>query len=422
LNLISIPPFRRNLPHLLRLLFCSLNLLVVGCQVPSDSIESISNKTEVTCPAPQTAKLNQQDWEEFAAGWDSIFSSKLDSTHCPGAAVVIVQDSQVVFQRGYGFRSTNEATPIDIHTRFRIGSLSKGFAGMVASMVAAQGKLRFDEKVKDILPEFKLSDSAQTERIQVWHLLSHCTGLPRHTFTARFEGNEDRKKILCDLQDVPVIGAEGTVFAYQNFSFSLIEEILELRTGKTYAELVEMLIFRKAGMTDATIREAEWFASENMALPHHNDQQGNYHPMPLNAKYFKSPSAGGIAASIDDMGKWLKVLLGSRQDVVSNAILDSTFLPRVETQSRAFANRWDGATASYYGAGWRIIDLCDEKIVCHGGNVNHYRSELAFDRKSGIGVCFLFNAIAPGQAEAPPDFFRYYRAFMAAHSVKQANS
>ncbi|MBK9450260.1 MAG: beta-lactamase family protein [Bacteroidetes bacterium] len=424
--MLNSTPFahpQRNLPHLLRIFVGFLLTLLFGCQDKTAPVtQPFAHQAESPQDLPKVAKLTAENFEEFVAEWDSIFSKKLDSTKCPGAAMVIVQDSQVIFQKGYGLRSTRDTAKVDIHTRFRIGSLSKGFAGVIASLVAAQGKLRFDERVKDILSDFVLCDSAQTERIRVWHLLSHSTGLPRHTFTGKVEGNEDRRAILCDLETVPVIGAEGTVFAYQNFSFSLMEDILQIRTGKPYPDLVESYIFRKTGMIDATIRESEWFAAANKALPHSNDRQGNFHPMPLNSKYFSAPSAGGVAASISDMGKWLKVLLGQRPDVANNSVLDSTFFPRVETQSRAFANRWEGALASYYGAGWRIIDLGDQKIVCHGGNVNNYRSEMAFDREAGIGVCFLFNAICPGQAEGPPDFFKFYRSFMAAHAKLEANS
>jgi beta-lactamase class C len=408
------------LPRRNNLLFAFIPLLGLwlsfgaGCQELAQTVGTSDSVVEVASP-PSVRKLPPELWEEFAAEWDSLFAAKLDTMQCPGTAVVIVQDSQVIFQRGYGLRSMHDTAKVDVHTRFRIGSLSKGFAGVVASLVAAQGKLQFDERVIDILPEFRLNDSAQTERIRVWHLLSHCTGLPRHTFTARFEGDEDRRAILCDLENVPVIGAEGTVFAYQNFSFSLIEEILQLRTGSTYADLVESLIFEKTGMEDASIRKDSWLAATNKALPHSNDRAGNYHPMPLNSKYFKSPSAGGITASIADMGKWLTVLLGHRPDVAPQTMLDATFFRRVETQSRAFANRWEGSLATYYGAGWRIIDLGDQEIICHGGNVNLYRSEIAFDRKAGIGICFLFNAMRGGQSAAPHDFFQFYNAFMAAH-------
>ncbi|HEX2898804.1 MAG TPA: serine hydrolase domain-containing protein [Bacteroidia bacterium] len=393
-------------------------LSLAGCQEAAAPV-AVSQITLGDTPPPASLpKLPREHWEAFAAGWDSIFTAQLDSTHCPGAAVVIVQDSEVIFQRGYGLRSTHDTATVNAHTLFRIGSLSKGFAGVMASLVASQGKFDFDERVKDILPDFRLSDSAQTERIKVWHLLSHCTGLPRHTFTSRFEWNEDRRAILCDLETVPVIGAEGTVFAYQNFSFSLIEDILQTRTGSTYTDLVEAWILEKAGMNDATVRESEWLIAPNKAFPHSNDRKGNFHPVPLNSKYFLAPSAGGIAASISDMGKWLTVLLGHRPDVASQAVLDSAFRARVETQSRAFAHRWEGALASYYGAGWRIIDLGGQQVICHGGNVNNYRSEMAFDRESGIGVCFLFNAICPRQATAPPDFFRYYQTYMAALQVQ----
>jgi beta-lactamase class C len=382
-------------------------------KVPVATVE-----TRLESAPPPAPRLPKAHWERFAAACDSMFRAQLDSSHCPGAAMVIVQDSNIIFQQGYGLRSTSGGLPVDEHTLFRLGSISKGFAGVLAGIMVEQGVIKLHERVVDILPEFVLSDSAQTQRIRLWHLLSHSSGLPRHTYTSKVEGNEDRFAILASLTTVPLAGCEGGLFAYQNFAFSLIEEIIARRTCHSYADLVEANLLAAAGMKDATIRANEWLAAENKALPHSNDRNGNFHPVPINDKYFCAPSAGGIAASITDMGAWLKVLLGHRPEVASVAALDTAFFPRLETHSRAFDDRWECALGSYYGLGWRVIDLGDHFIICHGGTVNHYRSEIAFDRKAGIGVCFLYNATTSNQSSAPPDFFALYNAYMDALAIE----
>lgn len=397
---------RRSIISIFILIAC---LALPACQrssaeAPAQGLQAL--------PEP-TGRPARPDLRPFIPVYDSLLQSRLDSSRCPGAAVVVVQDSEVVFLKAYGLKSTADtASHVDAHTLFRLGSLSKGFAGVIAAMLVQQGLLRLDERVVDILPRFALSDSAQTRRIRVWHLLAHCTGLPRHTYTSRVEGAEHRDSILAALRTVPLAGREGELFAYQNFSFSLVEDIVRQRTGKPYARVLEDYLLRPAGMADATLRADAWGASRNRALPHYNDPQGRYFPKPLNQKYFNTPSAGGLCASISDMGQWLRVLLGQRPDIVPAAVLDTAFFPRVETQSRAFAHRWEGSLGSHYGLGWRIIDFGDRQVVCHGGTVNQYRSEIALDREAGIGVCFLYNATAAHQTTAPVDFFQLYWSFL----------
>ncbi|MFN8396380.1 MAG: serine hydrolase domain-containing protein [Bacteroidia bacterium] len=378
-----------------------LALTIVGCN--STSIESQNGpvcNADTVQPRPDVSQL--------VLDFDSIMRVRLDSSRCPGAAVVIVQDSKIVFLKTYGVKSTADQSPLDAHTRFRIASMSKGFAGVVAAMLVAQGKLSLNERVIDILPDFQLSDSAQTARIRVWHLLSHCTGLPRHTYTGKVEYNEPRDSILAALRTVPLEGKEGEIFAYQNFSFSLIEDIVKIRTGKSYAQLLKEYIFLPAGMADAILTEDEWRTQPNKAIPHSTDRTGAYFPQDLNDKYFNTPSAGGVVASISDMAQWLKLLLGQMPAIAPKQVLDTAFLPRVETQSRAFAHRWENSLGSQYALGWRIIDMCDHHIICHGGTVNHYRSEIALDRNAGIGICFLWNAHCQYQATLGPEFFSLY--------------
>lgn len=379
------------------LLSASILGLILGCQ----PVATESSEPPATCQSAPALP----DITPIVADFDSILRVRLDSSRCPGAAVVIVQDSQVVFLKTYGVKSTADPSPLDAHTRFRIASMSKGFAGIIAARLVAEGKLSLHERVIDILPDFHLSDSAQTERIRVWHLLSHCTGLPRHTYTGKVEYNEPHDSILAALRTVPLAGKEGELFAYQNFSFSLIEDIVRIRTGKPYAQLLQEYIFTPAHMDDALLTEQAWRAAPNKAIPHSTDRTGAYFPQELNHKYFNTPSAGGVVASITDMAQWLKLLLGHMPAIAPPQVLDTAFLPRVETQSRAFAHRWEGSQASHYGLGWRIIDMCDHHIICHGGTVNHYRSEIALDRNAGIGICFLWNAHCQYQATLGPEFF-----------------
>ena len=72
-----------------------------------------------------------------------------------------------------------------------------------------QGLLTFDAPVYKIVPNFRLSDADQTERIQVQHLLSHTTGLPRHAYTNLVEDGLSLERIIPKFEDVALISTEG---------------------------------------------------------------------------------------------------------------------------------------------------------------------------------------------------------------------
>ena len=60
--------------------------------------------------------------------------------------------------------------------------------------------------------------------------------------------------------------------------------------------------------------------------------------------------------------------------------------------------------------GWRVLDNEGQKIVYHGGYVNGYRSEIAFDPDNGTGICVLINANSSYPLQVIPGLFEYFRS------------
>ena len=76
----------------------------------------------------------------------------------PGYALAVVKDGEVVLAKGYGEKMRGKKNPVDANTVFQIGSVSKSFTAALMSMMVDEGKVRWEDKVKDILPEFELFD------------------------------------------------------------------------------------------------------------------------------------------------------------------------------------------------------------------------------------------------------------------------
>jgi len=72
----------------------------------------------------------------------------------PGAAVLVLKDGKPVFQHGYGVTDLRSHSKIDEHTNFRLASVTKQFTAMAIMLLVHDGKLRYDESLTEIFPEF----------------------------------------------------------------------------------------------------------------------------------------------------------------------------------------------------------------------------------------------------------------------------
>lgn len=353
--------------------------------------------------------ISADDWE-FIQEFEEDFQTKLKVSGCPGAAVAIVKNDQIIFLKGYGYRKAGRKDTVNTETLFRIGSLSKGFAGLLTAQLVEDGQLNWDEKIRNYLPEFDLKDHDQANRINLQHLMSHSTGIQRHAYTDLTERGLNFKRIIPHFSNLPVYGREGKYYAYQNTAFSFIEEIMLRNTGMEYSELLKNKIFIPAQMELASTTFQEIKKSDNVAYPHVVNRWNHSVSTRLNKKYYNAVSAGGINASIRDMANWLRVLLGNRPDIISHKSLDFIFSPLVKNPDRRSFYGWGGVEENYYGIGWRVVNWPDRSIIYHGGSVNGYRSEIAFDRKLNIGICVLFSSNSRHANRVIPDFFNnYYR-------------
>ncbi len=349
--------------------------------------------------------------EAFIDDYVGFFESELHRIQLPGAALAIVLDSSVVFLQGFGVKSIHSKDSVDVHTVFRIGSLSKGFAGVLTGLLVQDSVLSLTDPVEQYLPYFQLRSPDQTRRVQVRHLLSHSTGLPYHTYTNLVEAGQDLPTIAGRFKEVKLVGKEGEVFSYQNAAFSLIEEIVREKTGKSYTRVLDERLFKPAGMNDASASYEQMEKEPNKAFPH-DGQDSAWMRTEVSTKFYNAVAAGGVNASISDMSQWLLLLLGNRPDLIRPSTLDTVFAPRIKTNNeRRFFSDWLGDKEAFYGLGWRILQTPTDTIIYHGGYVNSYKGEVAINRKDKIGVCVLMNGAGSLAGTLIPGFFERYKAY-----------
>ena len=203
------------------------------------------------------------------------------------------------------------------------------------------------------------------------------------------------KTIKDKLSKLKLIGSPGEHYSYQNVAYTYIEDVAYGSTGSNYEQLLDSKIFGPLGMDDACTSKEDIKSCDNVALPHYHSRKGGWRPSRISSKYYNAVSAGGVNASVQDMSKYLQMLLGNKEDVISDNTLNQVFNPYVNTKNRRkYYQRWRDVKNAHYAMGWRILERKGEKgdLVYHGGYVNQYRSEIAVDRNENIAICILSNA------------------------------
>ena len=311
----------------------------------------------------------------------------------PGLAVAIVQDGRVLSARGYGVTDAHGGTPVDAHTVFRLASLSKSFAGTVTGILVNDGVLRWDSRLVDYVPDFKLSRPGAAEQVTVADLLSHRVGLTRNAYDRDLEANADVRSLTLRMANAPMTCAPGQCYAYQNVAFSLIADIVFAATGQFYSETVARRIFKPLGMHDASYGLEGLEASARWARPHVRGR-GGWVPVSPKPNYYRVAPAAGVNASISDMAQWLIAQSGHRPDVLPAPLLATLHTPLVQTPSELRGSGWRRArlSAAGYALGWRVFDYAGHQVVFHGGAVQGYRTAMAMLPDRDLGIAILWNS------------------------------
>jgi len=347
---------------------------------------------------PELVRQHKALQKELADNVAAYFKQAINSGDIVGAGVSIVKGDSILLSDGYGKRSVDGKDKVDGKTVFRLGSLSKGFTGVLAADLKAEGKLNWDDKVSDYLPQFQLGDQNNSDKVRLSHILSHTSGTPYHSFTNLVEAGLPMEKIAGRFSEVKPFSKPGEMYSYQNAMFALSGEVMKKATGKDITQLLQNRFFRPLGMKTAVTDYETLIAQENIARPHSKWRKG-WKSRKLTDHYDNAVAAGGINASALDMAKWMNFLLGHNPEVMSESAVAEAFEPQVEINiGRKYYKKWPGHKTSYYAFGWRIHEFEDEvtqkktTMWHHGGSVNSFRNEIAILPETDLGICVLLNS------------------------------
>ena len=310
----------------------------------------------------------------------------------PGVQVVVVREGEVLFAGGAGRRDLGRDLPVTEHTVFAHGSTGKAFTACLIGTLVDEGRLRWDSKVRDLIPDFRLADPVATEMLTVRDLLTHRSGLPRHEFAHLAHPGLDRGEMVRRLRHLESSKEIRELFQYSNFGFLVAGHIVGLVTGSTFEEQLRRRILEPLGMADTVIGTEGIEAVADRALPY-DEKDGELVPIAYRQMANMIP-AGGLFASAADVTRWLLCQLGGGEAggtrIVSEPSLKEMHsLQMAITSPLAAPLQGAPARSDGYGLGWMTGTYRGRRYVEHGGGIDGFTTSFALlpEERIGIGVC-----------------------------------
>lgn len=327
---------------------------------------------------------------------DAIFSG-VASPQTPGFAVIVRRNGGTLYEHEVGMRDLRSGQPIDAHTNFRLASFTKQFTAMAIMLLVHDGKLRYDEQLTNIFPEFP----AYGRTITIRNLLNHTSGL------IAYEDLMDKKYAGKSWEEIPQItDAEvlalaeqqtgtkfppGTKWEYSNGGYCVLAMIVEKISGMPFAEFLDQRIFAPLKMDHTVAHVDGKDVVPNRAYGYTNDA-GTW------LETDQSPTSatlgdGGIYTSLDDLARW--------DDSLRNHTLLSTeeFQPAVTPQNSDAVlvenpddpSKSSGKKPAPYGFGWFLDPYHGHPRMWHSGSSIGFRTVIERFTDINLTIIILSN-------------------------------
>ncbi|MBC7870424.1 MAG: beta-lactamase family protein [Chitinophagaceae bacterium] len=325
-----------------------------------------------------------QPSEFDSAQIDSYLEEIMELYNVTGANLSIVQNGEVLYTAGYGFRNIETEQAVTPETLFSIGSVSKSFTALAVAQQVDAGNLDLDTPIIDYVPNLTYTDP-RFEQVTLRHLLSHTSGLPVMD-TLWYAGTvESRDALITEFAMQTFDTEPGATYVYNNVAYALAGYVLEQVTGETWEDYIRAHIFTPLEMTESVVSFDEMAQTSNYALPHLLNIREGAVPQALFEYIDLIAPAGAIDSNPVNMANYALLQLGdgtfNGERVVSQELLEEMHAVTSEVTEG-------------YGLGWVNTSYEGYDLVWHNGAIDGFTAALFLVPSESLGVTILTNSDA----------------------------
>ncbi len=332
-------------------------------------------KPEIT-PLPNTDIFNNPLQSQLDKEVHSLYQNYKSKMNAVSISIGVLENNTF---HTYGYGETvlgNKKSP-DENTFYEIGSISKVFTALTASVWMQQNNIPLSAKIKNYLPAAISPLRINGVEISFKNLLTHTAGLERDPLEIILSGNiaaayaaYDSNKLYNYLSKTTLTNTPGTLYDYSNTGFGTMGTILERQTHKSYATLIKEKITDVLGMnnTKVTLSVIE---EQQAAKPY----EGNI--LQPTAKFNAFAVAGALKSTTGDLLKFANAYINNN----GNADVINAMKMCEQVQ---FAGNEAGGGQIESGLAWYYLPLATNNLytLVHSGATFGHSSVLIINKKS----------------------------------------
>ena len=326
---------------------------------------------------------------------DSLVEKTLIAFDVPGIAVGVIKDGKLIHAKGYGVRSLNTLQKMDENTLFGIASNSKAFTAASLGILVDEGKIKWDDKVRDYIPEFKLYNPYVTEEFTIRDLLTHRSGLGLGAGDLMFfpdSSNFVLKDIIYNLRFLKPVSGFRTKYDYDNNLYIIAGEVVARVTGKTWDDFVTERILLPLNM-NKTATSFDRLKDKSNTIEGHAPVNGKVRVI-ARSTMAVGHSAGGLNANISDLSKWVLLLLNAGKTLEGKRIFSEAVAKELWTPQTIIPVNGPGRYNTHFSAyalGFGVTDVMGYKQVSHTGGLEGMVTQITMIPEMNLGIIVLTN-------------------------------
>ena len=273
-----------------------------------------------------------------------------------GMIAAITSSEGVIAIGAAGTRKSGSKVPITSDDLIHLGSCTKAMTSTLIGTLVAEGKLRWEMKLIEAIPELKEIIHSDYHEVTLWQLLTHRAGIKKNAADwSAFLEQEIKERRLSIIKEnlMAPPGLTPGEFHYSNFGYMIAACMAEKITGLSWESLIKKRLFDPLGMSLAGFGAPNTHDQIDQPWGHSNPWSGNkWQPDQTDNSEALGP-AGRVHCNIKDWAKFLSLFLTKK-----NPVLDGKYLKKLITP------------IGFYAGGWGVVEQkwADGAVLTHNGS------------------------------------------------------
>jgi CubicO group peptidase (beta-lactamase class C family) len=331
-----------------------------------------------------SAQKETKEISQFVSELDQKIPQLLHDFMVPGTAIAIIENGEIILQKGYGYSNIDKGIKVTNTTGFNIGSISKTVAAWGVMKLVQEGKIDLDAPAEKYLTRWHLPTSEfDIEKVTIRRLLSHTAGLSLHGYPG-WSPKDELPTIEESLDGknngpgrVEIIMEPGTKWKYSGGGFSILQLIIEEVTKQKFEEYMQTEILNPLGMT------ASSYTIDEKILKTSSLEHNGFGEV-IDFELFTAQAAAGLHTTINDFTKFAQASLYANKEN-HQQILSASYLQQMMEPAPA--------SNGSYGLGYQIESIKGTSMTLagHGGANTGWHAFLRVNPVTNDGFIMITN-------------------------------